>query len=471
MLQLPIACKVSTVWGAYTLKEYYMQKKFYIVGLLLLLVSVSIGASTTLTLDEALQLANSNNLNLASTSIDVASAKRDIDTSWNLFLPTISASISTSGNIPVFQAPTISSYTYDSSTGTILPATVEVPAASQGLSVGLSASFQLNPAVKDQLTAYNIGYRIQQVTYKQAQAEVEKTVKQLFYFLLMQKKNIDVQQANLELAKKQYDDTQKKYDAGFASEIDLLSARLSYEQLKPTLQQAQNQYQSSMLSFKAMLGEDLSTGLVLEGTIPTLINNIEVQNLNEYLDKTYGVMLLDLNKAQLQANQELSKKQAYFPTLSMSGSYGISLWSDSYTNDFSDGFSYQVAVAIPLDGFIHNSRTDVSMQKLDDSIAKLSLQRQQAVDQLEVQVVGQVQSLNMLFLQADLANQSLDLTQQLYDMQSTQYENGYVTLSDLEEAQNNLLSAKQNILALQYQYITALVDLTSTLNIDMKELY
>ncbi len=437
-----------------------MTKHIFTLLTLLLISTLSLIASETVTLEEALQRAEQNNLTLASTSIDVAAAQRDIDTSWNLFLPAVSMSLSTSGMTPVFQA---------AQTAT-LGGPVSIPASSQGLNIGLSASFQLNPAVKDQFDSYDLSYRVQQVTYQQAKAEVDKSVTQLFYFLLMQGKNIELQEANIALASQRYEETQKKYESGFASETEVLSAQLSWEQLKPALQQAKNQYESSLLALKALIGAELNSKLEVEGEIPSTIRRIEVTDIPGYLRSTYGVQLFDLNTRQLEISKELSRKQAYFPTLSVTGSYGLSLWSDSFSNTASDSFSYQVALAIPLDGHIPNSRTDVSMQKIDESLRKLALQRQQTIDQMEMQVEGQVQNINMLSLQMDLAQRSLELTEQLYQMQSTQYETGYISFIDLEEASNNRLAANQNILALQYQYINALIELASTLNIEMKEL-
>ena len=384
-----------------------------------------------------------------------------MDTAWNLFLPSLNLSISTSGMTPVFQAPTV----------TGLTGPVAVSASNQGLSVGLSASFQLNPAVKDQLEAYAVAYQIQSVTYQQAKAEIDKSVRQLFYYLLMQEENIAVQERNLDLAQQRYDETQKKFEAGYASETEVLSSQLAAQQLKPALQQAKNEYQSNLLSFKALIGVPVEAELALQGEIPSLIGEVDLGEIDALIQSTYTVQLLGMNLKQLQVNRELNRKQAFYPTLSVSGNYGLSLWNEQYSNTLSDSFTYQVALSIPLDGHIPDSRVDVGMQKVDESIRKLALQRDLTIQQMGVQFATQLQAIQMFTLQLDLARQSLELTRQLYDMQLTQYETGYISVIDLEESQNNLLSAQVNILSLQYQYINALIELASILNIDMKELY
>ncbi len=197
-----------------------MSKKALILAALSFLLLFSLSALPAISLEEALQLGRTNNLSLTSTALDVNTAKRDVETSWNLFIPTLSLTLSNAGASPVFKAAPKDS------------------AINMGLGVSLSATLTLNPAVKSQMDSYQIAYQIQQVTYEQAKAEVERTITKLFYYLLMEEQNINVQQANLELAQKQHEEVKLKYEQGFASELEVLSSQLAAERLKPSLQQA-----------------------------------------------------------------------------------------------------------------------------------------------------------------------------------------------------------------------------------------
>ncbi|MCK9310513.1 MAG: TolC family protein, partial [Candidatus Cloacimonetes bacterium] len=402
-----------------------MYKKMFIFGLLLATLFSPLFAKQSLSLEQALQLAKANNLGLASNAIDVAAAKRDVDTSWNLFVPSVSLTLSNAGRGPGFVPSKAQMIDFSSFPFTTVEKETEFSQGGLGLSLGVSLT--LNPAVKDQLDSYNLGYQIQQVTFAQAQAEVERNVTKLYYYLLMEAENIKVQEMNLELALKQYEQVQTKFESGFASEMEVLSSQLSYEQLKTPIQQAKNQYQSNLLSLKALLGLDLAEELEVSGDIPAMVKELEVSELREYLQKSYSLTLIDLNMAQLKSSLESNKKQALMPSLSLSTSYDISAWNESYSNTFSDSVTYSVGVRIPLDGFIPNSRTQVGLAKLEDSLDKLSLQRRQALQQLELGVVSKVQNLNMLASQAELAKQSLELTEKLYVMHMIQYESGYVT--------------------------------------------
>ncbi|WP_293895503.1 TolC family protein, partial [Sphaerochaeta sp. UBA5856] len=264
-----------------------MSKKALILAALSFLLLFSLSALPAISLEEALQLGRTNNLSLTSTALDVNTAKRDVDTSWNLFIPTLSLTLSNAGGGPVFNAATTSF------TNPLTGLTVDNPMvyANRGLSVSFDVSLTLNPAVKSQMDSYQIAYQIQQVTYEQAKAEVERTITKLFYYLLMEEQNINVQQANLELAQKQYEEVKLKYEQGFASELEVLSSQLAAERLKPSLQQAKNAYASNLLTLKAMLGMDLDQELTVEGEIPSMVKELEVQQLAEYLQKSYSIAL------------------------------------------------------------------------------------------------------------------------------------------------------------------------------------
>ncbi|PKL19641.1 MAG: hypothetical protein CVV48_17030, partial [Spirochaetae bacterium HGW-Spirochaetae-4] len=145
-----------------------------LISILFLTVSLLHAQSLSLDLDQALDMARQNNLGLKSNMIDIQAAQRDQDTSWNLFLPSVSANLSQSGSTDVFSTtPTVRSLS--------------------GLTAGLSVSLTLNPAVKEQLHSYELNYSLQQVTYAQALAEVERNVTKSFYYLLAETKNLELQ--------------------------------------------------------------------------------------------------------------------------------------------------------------------------------------------------------------------------------------------------------------------------------------
>lgn len=406
----------------------------------------------TLTLDEAITLAYSNNLSLQSNMVDLKGAKRDADTAWNIFLPKVSSTLTIGGST----GPFISSSDIQTRT-----------------SLGLSVSLMLNPSMKEQMEAANLAYSIQSVTLAQGRATLKRDVTKSFYYLLMEMENLELQQANIDLATKQYQEVRTKYERAFASELELLSAQLSYEALKPSYTQTKNSYDSAMLSFKMLLGLDLDEELTLEGEVPSQGFALDVQLLKAFLAQNYNLSLLDLNLAALQNSKALQSKAALMPSLSLNSSYGVTYSNPAMPvappatpNKWSDSTQFSITVAIPLDGHIAGSQTQVSLAKMQDAIDKLLLTRLQTSRQLEQALITRLNNIAAITEQFEVAQANLSLTEKVFGMTMAQYYSGYTGYLEVEKIQGDLLKAQQNMLGLHYQYVSALVDLMYDLNID-----
>ncbi|HCG64790.1 MAG TPA: hypothetical protein DIW48_05435 [Sphaerochaeta sp.] len=424
-----------------------------LISILFLTVSLLHAQSLSLDLDQALDMARQNNLGLKSNMIDIQAAQRDQDTSWNLFLPSVSANLSQSGSTDVFSTtPNVRSLS--------------------GLTAGLSVSLTLNPAVKEQLHSYELNYSLQQVTYAQALAEVERNVTKSFYYLLAETKNLELQLGNLEMAEKQYAKVSANYDSGYASELELLSSQLGVERLKPSYQQTLNAYRTQLLGFKVLLGLPLDTELELVGELPDQELSVEADSLREQVSSALAFTLLDMNIVSLENTMRLQRRSSLGPSVRLSAQYALTTEGRAVglTRPWNDMAQYSVAVSIPLDGHIPNSRTQVSLAKIQDSIDKLQLNKQQTRTQLEQSVIMQVQNLENLTGQIEVARANRSLTERVYGMTVAQYEAGYTDYLAVEDAQYDLFSAEQNILYLHYQYASALVDLAYDLNMDIAQL-
>ncbi len=428
-----------------------------LVAFLLCLLGFPTLHATELTLEDSLSLAYRNNLTLQTTMVDLKGAQRTVDTVWNIFLPKVNASLTYSGGT----GPFISSS--DLTTRT---------------SLGLSASLMLNLSMKEQMEAANLEYRVQSVTLEQGRATLKRDVTKSFYYLIMEKENLLLQQANIDLAKKQYEDVQKKYENAFASELELLSAQLSYEALKPSYTQTKNSYESSLLSFKVLLGLPLDEELTLVGDVPSSGFVLDVSQLKAFLAQNYNLSLLDLNLASLENSKALQRKAALGPSLSLNSTYGVTFTSPAPKNpitgaaldQWSDSTQFSVTLAIPLDGYIAGSQNQVSLARMQDAIDKLLLTRSQTKKQLEQVLISRVNSITAITEQFEVAKANLSLTEKVYGMTMAQYESGYKGSLEVEKIQGDLLEAQQNMLGLQYQYVTALVDLMYDLNIDTNSL-
>lgn len=407
-----------------------------------------------LNLDASIERALTHNLSIRSSLIDVHAAQRDKDTSWNLFLPVVRATLSNSGRNTVFQ---------DS------PVIKPMIKGNSGLSAGLSLSLTLNPALQQQLQSFDLNYQVQQVTYAQAALEVKRNVTKLFFYLLAERENLLLLQKGIELAQQNLGKVRVSFESGHTSELEVLSAELGVQRLLPSLGQSRNTYHAQMMAFKVLLGLDLDEEVELVGVLPMIGSTPALEDLNAQVGLSPRLRLIDLNVLSLENSAKLQRRYDSGPSITFSGQYGISVWDDNplyATVDFIDTIQYTVSVAIPLDAHIPNSRAQVSLAKIADSMEKLQLSRAQTVQQMKQSLRTQLATLENLTEQMDLAMANRNLAQRVYEMTATQYESGYADALALADARNDLLAAEQNMLYLQYQHASAKVDLAYDLNLE-----
>jgi outer membrane protein TolC len=434
-----------------------MKRLRYIYLLVMCLIFPLHAESLNLTLQDAITLAKQQNLSLQVQAVDLQQAKRDVDTSWNLFLPSINLSLSHGGNSSVF------------STSTHMIS---------GLSAGLQVEFPLNLALKDQLASYDLAYSVQQVTYHEAESEIERAATKLFYYLIAEQKNLELQYKNLELTQKQYGSVVAQYESGYVPELEMLSAELKVQQLLPSIQQSEHAYNEQLLAFKALLGLDLETDIVLDGELPNWKLTQSNEDLMQRLDSTRSMQLFDLNAASLQAGKEAKRKAELTPTLMISGGYTINTEALSVdpvlaltgAGNWSDTVRYSISLVIPLDSHIPGSAAKVGLAKMEDSLRKLQLEKQQARVQQEQNLITQVQKIQNLAQQMQVAQRNIDLAKQVYGMYQAQYDAGYADILSVDRAQQDVFSAEQNLVYLEYQYASALVDLAAEVEIKVHQL-
>ncbi|MCF7942738.1 MAG: TolC family protein [Spirochaetia bacterium] len=433
-----------------------MNKKTILGVLLLMSMSIISAQSEVLLIEDAVAKALEHNISIQNSAISLRSAQRDVDTSWNLFLPKVSLSLANSGAMEV------------------LSSSSPTPNMNSGLQGAVNVSMVLNPAVADQITSYGLSYEIEQITYTQALRSIERSVKKLFYYLLAEKEHLILQKNTMDRSYKRYETVQVNYANGYASQLEVLSSQLTYENLRSSYTALLAAYDTQMLGFKILLGYDLSDDLTLKGSIATDIISLDTEKLSGYLDQNYALELIDLNMASMANSMELTRRSTRMPSLSLSGSYAVSTGSWLEATDawsaWSDSLRYQIALSIPIDSLISGSQSDVSLQKMQDGIDQLYLSREQTRIGLEQTVITQVHALNATAEQLSAAAYGVELSRRIYDMTLSQYENGMLQLLDVEDAQADLLSAQQQVLSLNYSYLAGLIDLSYDLQIDMSQL-
>ncbi len=445
-------------------------KKILIIAFTAAIISGALGAeSVTLTVDKAVELAVAQNLGLKQSGIDVRTRERAKDTAWNAFLPSMSASAGLNSTAGLFHF------------NGITPPAINDPGA-LGFNTGLSFSLPINAAVSTGIKNLVASYEAGLISYEDAQKKLERDVRKQFFLLLGSQENIKIQEGNIALAEKRLTQARNNFDNGLAPELEVLSAEVTVANLQPAYNGTVATYDSLMLFFKFLLGEDRNTDITLDGILETELYDLDSENLiNGYIARRLDVRGLDKQIEALDYAKKTLNRNFNTPTLVMGGSWGLSGSNSEIDratsppsaidpwSDWADRFTLSLNLQWKFDGLIPGSKSDVQVKEMQDTIDTLSIAKQMAYVSAGMEITNLVNKLNTSRKTIEANTSSVGLAQRNYELTEEAYNVGTRELLDVESRQQDYLLAVQQLLLAKYEYIAGLLDLEYALNTPMSE--
>ena len=422
-----------------------MNKRPFI--LVMLLAAATTVSAMDVTVDQAVEMALSNNKSLQSSAIDVDMAREADAVSWNGFLPTVQ---------------TTANLTHANDVSSMYRSVDPDPKTS--FSFGLTMSFSFNPALITNMELAKKKLAAGLITYAQAKAEMTLNVKKLFYAILLQEESLKIQETTLDNSRSRMEQAEDMYTKGYATELSSLQAQVSYENLKATTLKARQALAQQKDSFAFLLGMENSKDLNLVGAIETEFGDIDRNTALLGLAARYDVVSLDEQIDILSTQRKALDLQTWVPSVSLSLGWQPYLsditanWgnADSW---YDSGSSPSLTVAWNLTGLLPWSTQRQNAKTLEDNKRKLQISRSLAVDNARMEINKLLDTLDQAKEAIQNSERSIDLAQKSYDMTTLAYQAGTTELLDVRDSEAQLNQAKLGKLNEQYNYLSALLDL------------
>jgi outer membrane protein TolC len=434
-------------------KDKFM-RKVYCLFLILAGVAMSLSAQEPLILTEdlAVSLALGQNLSLKSSLLDLESSQESNENSWNVFLPDFTVSGGTTRSEELF---TVDS-SQDDDSWTVWGS--------------VDASLTLNYAAIQAMDADQLSYDSQSLSYETAKNQLISSVRKQFYYLLANKENLELVKKNLDLAEKRYIQTKTNFENGLASELSVLESRNSYESIRPSYTNTKTSYETQLMSFKNLLGLDLNQEIDVTGSLDTPVLDLDASSLiNKFMAKRLDVQSAVKNLDIQENLKEATNFSKRTPSISLSGDWSNYTY-DTSDLDWNDAVSLTLSLSLPLNGFIPGSEDTLEINDTAREVEQARLQLQEIMDSAEQDIHTLVMQLEGYLENIEITAFSVELAQRTYEMTESAYEFGTKELLDLEDAQNKLLSANEDLLQSRYSYLSGLIDLEYALNSTLDEI-
>jgi len=406
----------------------------------------------TLTVDEAVDMALKNNLDVRQAERDVAVAQANLREAWAAML------------MPTFQLTGSYSYTDQ------IQSTFAYP-YNDNYSAGLQVSRTLFNGGRFWYSKENARYSAQLADFKlrDRRKAVVRTTRINFYNLLVLRDLLRLAQANDRYLKEHLDSTRVNFKNGLASQLDLLQDEVKYQNNKPLLNQAENNYEVAKLSFALTIGLPAGRSVEPSGEVA---DSAAIQPLSTD-EGTVVASALTLDPGVQTAEYQILINQAAaaayaalrLPSIAGNFNYAFSTRVTAPGSDrvFTPGWSFSFSAVIPLDAWIpYASVVSNQIMSADELTAKLRLAKEAAVNALRIKV--RTLLLNIKYARANIEGQRENVAQAklALDGAEKQYSEGNLSslaLTDAEVSYNQATVNYLQALAAGYSNVLELNDL------------
>lgn len=336
-------------------------------------------------------------------------------------------------------------------------------------SAGVSASMPLvNAQLWQSLKISDMDVELAVEKARSSKLEMVKQVKQAYFACLLAKEAFGVYKSVYENALANLEQTQRKYNAQKASELDLARAKTSLANAIPNVFDAENSVVLSLWQLKAVMGVDLSEEIDVDGTLLDYDDELlEVSVSMEQPDLSGNSSLrqLDIQAQQLAASIK-AQEYASLPSIALSFSYSM----NAMTNDFKfntyrwSPYSY-VGLSLQVPIFAGGKRANAVRQARVQA-DELAVQTQETERQLRIAIRQCLNTMDTAVKSYSSALSAVESASKAYDIASKSYSVGKNTLTDLNDAQLALTQARLTSSQAVYNYLVAKANLESHIGAD-----
>lgn len=430
--------------------------KMAVLLLLFALTKMSVQAQQKWTLQDCLDYALANNIQLRQSRLTEAQDAEDVRMRRAALLP----SLSFSTNHNASWRPWSQSYV-NLSGGTMTSTSSEV---NYNGSYGLNANWTVWNGGRNQknLEKSKLTAEMAEYATEESANSIQEQITQLYVQILYQAEAVRVAEQVLEASKMQRDRAAEMVNVGSLARVDLKQLEAQVSQDEYTVINNRTQCDNYKLRLKQLL--ELVGTDDFDVAIPTVSDaNVlsPVPSKEEVYANAYGVRpeikssRLSIEQSELDVN---IARRGYLPSVSMTAGVGTNNSSGVHTDlteQWRRNFSNSIGLTVSVPIFDNRqNRTNVQKAKLSKEAADLSLQN------TEQELYQQIESywLNARNAQQQYvaAKANVESMQETYDLVSEQFRLGLKNIVELTTGKNNLLQAEQQLLQSKY---TALYNL------------
>ena len=301
---------------------------------------------------------------------------------------------------------------------------------------------------------------------RNSRLETVTQVKKAFFTVLLAKEALGVYRSVYDNAVENLELTQKKYNAQRASELDLTRAKTTLANAVPSMYDAANAVELGLWQLKAVMGVDLDSDIDVAGSISDYADMMQ-QTPGQDSDVSGNSTLRQLAIQAEQLHNTIKMQQyAFIPSLAVGFNYSV----NAMANDYNFGqykwspYSY-VGLSLSIPIFSGGRRLN-AVRQAKVQAAELDIQRANTERQLQIAIRQYLGTMDTATKSYESAASAVETAQKAYSIARQSYDVGRSTLTDLNDAQLALTQSQLGVCQAIFSYLSAKSDLEGVLGID-----
>ena len=425
-------------------------KNKIIISLLFLTSFANAQEIKTLTLKDAITFALENKAEAKKAKLQVENSTYQIEEVRSRALPQISANGNLTHN-PILQTNVIDGAAFGAPGTTIQ--------AAFGQKWTSTAGVTLNQALYDQsvfigLKAAKSTREFYQINEQLTEEQVIERVANAYYQVYVTRQNLNVIDNNLKNTGKVRDIIKGQFDNGLAKKIDLDRILVRISNINTQRQQILNAITLQENALKFYIGMPIETKIVIPQTEFEVTATAFTSQKPEDTSRT-EYLLLKKNE-QLLEFQKKSVQAAYYPVLSLTGSYNY-LGQGPEVPWFkkpADGVYWSDYAAVGLNLHVPiftGFGTRAKVRQAENKLQSVRVDLEETKLALDLEYENAKTQIDNSIISINNQKENSKLAQEVYNNTNNNYIQGLASLTDLLESENALVEAQNN-------YTNALLD-------------
>lgn len=424
------------------MKKFHFLWKVFIV-ILSFFVYLPVTSGMELSLEQAVQLALSNNTDLYITQNEEESAEAELRRARGEEGVSLSLSSNLAANKPIGEDQT------------------------ESLSNSLTATIPLYTGGKNQANVESgkIGVKSAELRTERQREDLKLNVIQAYTHALQDKKTVDVRQEAVDNYEAHHYITNQRYLAGDVARVDVIRASVELSNAQYELIQAQNNYETRLDTLRNYLNIDSNEPLNLAEAFQYEQFSIPLDDCVDYAHNKRKDLLVDLYSLKQKELAIKTAKSGYLPTVNASigtGFNGNSASSWEMKKDVSATVSVSWNI---FDSGVTAAQVDAA--KKDRDVARLTYEKDKSNADLTLREA--YHNMRGAEKQLQSTRDAVAKAKEDYYISGEKYKAGEGIMLDVLDAQKSLSDAELNHISAQYDYLRYKAAVENAMGIGLKD--